>query len=167
MLRSKLNPFYLYERRNRFKPALKARYSRIRNLLMLPLKSCGVFLSANDRKVAGLKDIHKGQRCFIVGNGPSLKIEDLDLLKDEITFACNKIFLAFTETEWRPTYYSVLDILVAEHNADIIDQLPLCKIYHEDVKPYFPAAEDIIWLNALAEPKVEGEYVGMFSGNGA
>lgn len=165
MLSKKLNPFYLYERRNRLKPAVKARYRRFRNLLMLPFISWGVFLSANERKVASLKDIHKGRRCFIIGNGPSLTIEDLDLLKNEITFACNKIYLAFTKTEWRPTYYSVLDVLVAENNANSINELQLCKIYHEDVRPYFPAADDIIWLNALTEPKVEGEFVGMFSDN--
>ncbi|UCE64127.1 MAG: DUF115 domain-containing protein [Nitrospirota bacterium] len=122
-------------------------------------------MTTNERKVASLKDIHRGRRCFIVGNGPSLKIEDLDLLKKEITFACNKIYLAFSETEWRPTYYSVLDILVAENNATIIDELHLCKIYHEDVKPYFPGADDIIWLKALHEPKVDGEYIGGFSDN--
>lgn len=37
------------------------------------------------------KDIHKGERCFIVGNGPSLKKLDLSKLKDEITFTVNNI----------------------------------------------------------------------------
>ena len=138
MWRSKLNPFYLYERRNRIKPELKDRCTRLRRLVAWPLKSRGWFLSADDRKVIGLKDIHKGGRGFIIGTGPSLQIEDLDLLKNEVTFACNKIYLAFNQTEWRPTYYSVLDILVAEHNANIIDQLGLCRIFHEDVKPFFP-----------------------------
>ena len=29
---------------------------------------------------------HKGQRCFVIGNGPSLKTQDLSLLAREITF---------------------------------------------------------------------------------
>ena len=165
MLRRNFNPFYLYKRRNRIRPALKDKCNRLRNLVVWPIKSRGLFLSADERKVAGFKDIHKSRRCFIVGNGPSLRIGDLDLLKNEITFACNKIYLAFNETDWRPTYYSVLDILMAENNATIIDELQLCKIYHEDVKPFFPSADDIIWLKALPEPKVDGEYVGMFSDN--
>ena len=37
------------------------------------------------------KNIHKGQRCFIIGNGPSLKGVDLAKLKDEITFTVNQI----------------------------------------------------------------------------
>ena len=36
------------------------------------------------------KDIHKNQRCFILGNGPSLKEEDLSLLGDEIVFTVNQ-----------------------------------------------------------------------------
>lgn len=35
------------------------------------------------------KDIHKDERCFILGNGPSLKSVDLNLLKDEIVFSVN------------------------------------------------------------------------------
>ena len=59
-----------------------------------------------------LKDKHKGERCFVIGNGPSLTVKDLDLLKDEVTFAVNRIFLSFEETEWRPTYYFCIDYLV-------------------------------------------------------
>ena len=56
-----------------------------------------------------LKDIHKGKRGFVIGNGPSLKIEDLDNLNNEITIASNKIYLAFEETKWRPKFYTVAD----------------------------------------------------------
>src|SRR6185295_12690269 len=31
------------------------------------------------------RDRHKGKRCFVIGNGPSLKNQDLSLLADEIT----------------------------------------------------------------------------------
>ncbi|MGN0452378.1 MAG: 6-hydroxymethylpterin diphosphokinase MptE-like protein [Ruminococcus sp.] len=51
------------------------------------------------------KNIHKGQRCFIIGTGPSLTAEDLDKLKDEVTFGSNRIFEVFSQTDWRPTYY--------------------------------------------------------------
>lgn len=54
-----------------------------------------------------LRNIHKGKRCFIIGNGPSLTSEDLDILKahNEITFAFNRIYHIFDSTSWRPTYY--------------------------------------------------------------
>ena len=37
------------------------------------------------------KNRYPGQRCFILGNGPSLTINDLNWLKGEITFASNRI----------------------------------------------------------------------------
>jgi hypothetical protein len=52
--------------------------------------------------------------------GPSLRPEDLDQFKGFRTFACNKIYLAFDKTDWRPDYYSVCDILVAQNNRDAI-----------------------------------------------
>lgn len=48
-------------------------------------------LSALVEKNAEFKDKHKNQRCFIVGNGPSLNDEDLSVLKNEIVFTVNKI----------------------------------------------------------------------------
>jgi hypothetical protein len=51
------------------------------------------------------KNFHKGERAFLIANGPSLNDIDLDLLKDETTFAMNRISLKYSETSWRPTYY--------------------------------------------------------------
>lgn len=48
---------------------------------------------------------HVGKRCFIIGNGPSLKIEDLEKTDGEITFASNCIYALYAHTKWRPTYY--------------------------------------------------------------
>ena len=56
-----------------------------------------------------LKGIHANKRCFIIGNGPSLRAEDLDKLKGEYTFAVNRIFRIFDQTDWRPTYYLSID----------------------------------------------------------
>ena len=51
------------------------------------------------------KNIHKGKRVFLVANGPSLNDIDLDLIKDELSFAMNRISLMYDKTKWRPTYY--------------------------------------------------------------
>ena len=55
-------------------------------------------------KLKKYKDIHKGKRCFIIGNGPSLQMSDLEILykNKEICFGVNRIFLGFKDTEWRP-----------------------------------------------------------------
>lgn len=56
-----------------------------------------------------LKGKYLGKRCFIIGNGPSLTAEDLELLKDEYTFAFNRIYYMFDKTKWRPTFYCTQD----------------------------------------------------------
>lgn len=61
-------------------------------------------------KLRELKNMHMGKRCFIIGNGPSLTIKDVEMLKDEITIASNRIYELFDKTEWRPTYYMAEDI---------------------------------------------------------
>ncbi len=57
------------------------------------------------------KNINTGKRCFIVGNGPSLRMEDLNTLSDhhEISFGVNKIYYAFDKTKWRPDCYVLCD----------------------------------------------------------
>ncbi|WP_027388960.1 6-hydroxymethylpterin diphosphokinase MptE-like protein [Chrysiogenes arsenatis] len=83
----------------------------------------------NIQKLTSLKQKHAGKRCFIIGNGPSLTASDLSLLKNEITFASNKIYLVYPETDWRPTYYFVEDYLVAKNNAQVINSLPGVKFF--------------------------------------
>lgn len=57
------------------------------------------------------KGIHSKQRCFIVATGPSLRMNDLDVLKKnmEICISMNRIYKAFEYTEWRPEYYVAED----------------------------------------------------------
>lgn len=65
-----------------------------------------------------LKDINKGKRCFIIGNGPSLTIADLEKLKGEDCFACNRIYGLYEKTSWRPKYYCSQDQKVLEQIKD-------------------------------------------------
>lgn len=69
------------------------------------------------------KNRHNGERCFIVATGPSLRISDLDMLKNEICFSVNTIFKAFEDTDWRPTYYTIQDHFVYNQHKDKIDKI--------------------------------------------
>jgi hypothetical protein len=101
----------------------------------------------NDVRLAKLKDIHAGKRAFIVANGPSLKTEDLDLLKDEITFASNKIYLAYDQTDWRPTYLCCTDDIVARNNRDTLIAHPGVKLFGHSVFKYFKGERSITFCN--------------------
>ncbi|AQR97004.1 6-hydroxymethylpterin diphosphokinase MptE-like protein [Clostridium saccharoperbutylacetonicum] len=85
------------------------------------------FLSINAGKIRPLKDKYLGERCFVIGNGPSLTPHDLDLLKNEYTFASNKIFYIFDKTEWRPTFYGCVDDTVV-NSGYMVDEFINMKV---------------------------------------
>jgi hypothetical protein len=76
----------------------------------------------NYLELSRLKNKYKGKRGFVVCNGPSLKISDLDLLRNDVSIATNRIYLAFEKTEWRPNYYIVISpLLVSKYWDEIKD----------------------------------------------
>lgn len=48
-------------------------------------------------------------RHWIVANGKSLKDTPLHLLKNEVTWGMNRIHKHYVNTQWRPTYYLMVD----------------------------------------------------------
>jgi hypothetical protein len=57
---------------------------------------------------------HKGQRAFIVGNGPSLRQTDMSKLKNEITFGSNRSFLGYEDWGFAFKYWGISDRLQIE-----------------------------------------------------
>lgn len=66
-----------------------------------------------NKKIKSLEKQFVGKRCFIIANGPSLKMSDLDMLyeKNEFCIGMNRIFESFSNTLWRPDLYLCNDIL--------------------------------------------------------
>lgn len=81
------------------------------------------------------RDLHAGQRCIIMGNGPSLNKMDLGVFKNEIVFAANSIFLLFGRIEWRPTYYACVDTRVL---PDIAPEVERMHAENQGMKLFFP-----------------------------
>lgn len=74
----------------------------------------------NQNRILMFKNKHVGKRCFIIGNGPSLTLDDLNNIKNEVTFASNRIYVLYDKTEWRPTYYFCQDSTVLRKNINEI-----------------------------------------------
>jgi hypothetical protein len=70
-----------------------------------------------------LKNKYAGQRGFVIGNGPSLKIADLERLQGEVCIASNKIYLAFEKTNWRPSFHTIADPLLWEKVKDSLGEM--------------------------------------------
>lgn len=103
--------------------------TRLRNLvrrLQIISYTRGVGLTRDHREFLKLKNLHQGQRAILIGNGPSLRVSDLKKLEGETCFAANKIYLAFDEIKWRPSYYFVEDRLVLQQNLPQIKALNCC-----------------------------------------
>jgi hypothetical protein len=102
-------------------------YDSFRRLPQLPAAYFHPWRRESIRRLAALKDIHKGQRTFIIGNGPSLKQTDLTKLKNEFTFGMNRIYLLFPELGFNTTYFcSINDLVIEQFHADIL-ALPMPK----------------------------------------
>lgn len=79
------------------------------------------------KALAAYKGRYSGKRCFFIGNGPSLRAEDLTALHkaNEVTFAFNRVYNIFDQTPWRPTFYISQDEKMLGGCVDAVNGLDL------------------------------------------
>ena len=116
--------------------------------------------------LARLKDIHRGETCVIIGNGPSIAGEDFSKLAGVSTFCLNRGYLMWNEQGLVPTYYVAVNDLVIEQFSDEIARIA-CPLFlpwthHKRFpgqpnatflemrwqKRFFPDAADGVWAGA-------------------
>lgn len=98
------------------------------------------------------KGLHKGERAFVIGNGPSLKKFNLSLLDEALTFGSNRIYLS----GFVPTYYACTDILVGQDNRDEILSLDANKFFCDDLRRQFESDPTAHFLRRLEVYDGEG-----------
>lgn len=59
-----------------------------------------------------MKNMYRGQRAIIIGNGPSLRSMDLSVLEAELTFGLNRAYLMFDDIGFSTTF-----LLATEQNV--------------------------------------------------
>jgi hypothetical protein len=120
--------------------------------LRYKLAGLGIAVTDNEKFLLSLKNKHKNKRCFIIGNGPSLNKCDLTLLKNEITFGFNSIFLNIEKMGFIPTYYVVEDRLVAEDRKNEINEFagPI-KFFGNHISDCLIKQKNTYWLNAIMD----------------
>lgn len=115
------------------------------------------------------QNIHAGERCFIVGTGPSLRMEDLEMIKNEKSFSVNSIVLSFSETSWRPTYYAIGDSFGYEKLKNAIKEANMptifCGISNKVMTPRMNVDFIPYPVNLLDHGKMIPEHKNDFSGN--
>jgi hypothetical protein len=80
-------------------------------------KEC-LYYKYNSHKLKKFKNIHKGQRCFIIGTGPSLNKTNLSLIKDEIIFGANTLYRGLEKFGITCDYYAISDEVVWKKHFD-------------------------------------------------
>lgn len=103
------------------------------------------------KMIANYKGRYTGQRCFLIGNGPSLRAEDLTNLHNhhEITFAFNRVYNIFDATPWRPDFYISQDEKMLAGSVKEIAGLDLLvKLIPIQMKWYYNInIEDALYFN--------------------
>lgn len=104
-------------------------------------------------RLQAFKDRHKGQRCFIVGNGPSLRKTDLSLLRNEVALGLNRIYLLFDELGFTTTYYVAVNKLVIEQCAHEVRRLPCPKFISWHARKLIDFTPDMMFLRSRGGPR--------------
>ena len=99
----------------------------VRRLPELPAAYLHHWRRESIHRLKAFKNIHKGKRAFIIGNGPSLRQTDLSKLRNEFTFGMNRIYLLFPELGFHTTYFVSINDLVIEQFKDEILAQPMPK----------------------------------------
>ena len=92
-----------------------------------------------------LRNQHRGRRCFIIGNGPSLNSMDLRPLANEISFSLNRGYLLYDRIGAPTTFHVVVNPLVAEQWAADLEALANVKLIHWSLRRLFHKDADIVY----------------------
>ena len=105
----------------------------------------GTSNDANDLRIASLKNRHKGKVGILLGNGPSVRIKDLERLEEFISFGCNRLYLAYDKTKFRPHYLGSTDAqMIRDFGQEMIDHHPGTVFFVAEKKPEFTG--DFVWF---------------------
>jgi hypothetical protein len=133
-------------------------YDSVKRIPQLPAAYLHPWRRESIRRLAALKDIHKGKRAFVIANGPSLKHTDLSKLKNEFTFGMNRIYLMFPELGFSTIYLTVVNDLVIEQTANDLINLSLPKFLAWRSRHHFPANLPITQLPTFLYTSYTGPH---------
>jgi len=103
-------------------------------------------------ELALLKDIHKGERCFIIGMGPSLDKTRFDLIKDEHFIASNNFYQGLDKFGIKPEYWVVADDAVFDIHAENLLRLDTTLFLTEAATRIFLKYRDLYMNGVNKEP---------------
>lgn len=145
-------------------------WSALRRVYQVAWKEPAWRLSAKRRisaaRLERYRDRHRGERCVIIGNGPSLKRTDLSRLRDVPTFGLNRIYLKFEELGFATTYLVCVNKLVIAQCAPELEALPCPKFVSWTARRHIRFTDDMVFLRPLEAPGFYAEPAdGLWEGS--
>lgn len=122
-------------------------YNRLRNFLKNIISNLKYFIKRKEyKKILSknkvFKNSHIGERCFILGNGPSLKNVDFSKLTNEFTFSVNQLMRRDDFTSLNPNIHFWADenFFIGDSNKKEIEELitTMKKVYDTGAKVFYP-----------------------------
>ena len=98
-----------------------------------------------------LKDTHRGERCFIIGNGPSLRSMDLSPLRDEFTFGLNRIYLMFEKLGFATDCLVCINRYVIEQSGREVLAQPGMKFMTWANRRRLPRDSDVTYVRSALD----------------
>lgn len=125
------------------------------------------FPRKNREKMRLFKNKHKGKRCFVIANGPSLKKIDFNLLKDEITIGMNRIYLMKEVNGFMPTYLVSVDKTnqIEQFYVDF-DKLDMPCFFNFDLRHLFSKRENQYFIKTKYSSAFSRNVVDKLFGQG-
>ena len=115
--------------------------------------------------ISSYKKVHSGERCFILGNGPSIATMDLGSLQSEISFGLNRIYMHFDNMDFKPTYFVCMNELVIEQSSEAIEELTLPRFINWNRRKLFASDKSILFLLESYKPHFSDDLLkGVWGG---
>ncbi len=106
------------------------------------------------RRLARFRNLHAGQRCVIVCNGPSLNAMDLTVLQSEVVIGLNKIHLGLKRFGFYPRYLVAVNALVVEQSRAALAAMTCIKFIGGRAAGHLPQDAFTHHLPILGPPDV-------------
>ncbi len=135
-------------------------YLAARRLPDLPSAYLHPWRRESIRRLAGLRDEHRLQRAFIIGNGPSLQNTDLSRLRGEFTFGLNRIYLMFPKLGFPTSCLVSVNDLVIEQCRQEMDQLGIPRFLSWRSRRFFEPSKPIAELPTFLYTTYDGPIFG-------
>ena len=109
--------------------------------------------------IGRFKNLHAGQRCVIVCNGPSLNQMDLGFLRHEVVFGLNKIHLGLDQFGFYPRYLVAANRLVVEQARAELARMTCIKFIGSRAAHVLPPDAFTYTLANMGPPTVFSEDI--------